>query len=136
MNASANGDDTVATSRRTWLVWLAAGWFIPSVLVAVAGAQDSPQRVIDIRIENRKVVAPEEAIRVTEGETIELRWTSDELVELHLHGYDLEIHVRPNEPAAILIDAHATGRFPVTSHGWGEGGHGHEELTYLEVYPR
>ncbi|HEX9585364.1 MAG TPA: hypothetical protein VGB36_12755 [Gammaproteobacteria bacterium] len=43
-------------------------------------------------------------------------------MELHLHGYDLEIHVRPDEPAAMVIKATATGRFPITSHGWGEGG--------------
>jgi hypothetical protein len=36
----------------------------------------------------------------------------------------------------MVIEAYATGRFPITSHGWGEGGHGHDALTYLEVYPR
>jgi copper(I)-binding protein len=100
-----------------------------------AVAQKAPQRVIEVRIENRKVVAPREAIRVTEGDLIELRWTSDEFVELHLHGYDLELHVRPGEPASMSIEAYATGRFPITSHGWGEGGHSHDALTYLEVHP-
>jgi hypothetical protein len=123
-------------SRRTWLVWVVATSFVPTGLIRAAIAQDGPQRVIDVRIENRKVVAPREAIRITEGDVIELRWTSDEPVELHLHGYDLEAHVRPDEPAAMVIEAHATGRFPITSHGWGEGGHGHDALTYLEVYPR
>ncbi len=121
--------------RRTWLVWLAAGSFIPAVLIRAAVAQEAPQQVIEVRIENRKVVAPSETIRITEGDVIELRWTSDESVELHLHGYDLEIHVRPDEPAVMVIKAYATGRFPITSHGWGEGGHGHDALTYLEVYP-
>ena len=123
-------------SRRTWLAWLAAGSFLPAALIRAAVAQDGPRRVIEVRIENRKVVAPREAIRITEGDVVELRWTSDEPVELHLHGYDLAIHVRPDEPAAMVIEAHATGRFPITSHGWGEGGHGHDALTYLEVYPR
>lgn len=122
--------------RRTWLVWLAAGWFLPSATIRTAIAQDSPRRVIDLRIESRKVVAPMAAIRLTEGDTVELRWTSDEPVELHLHGYDLKIQVRPDAPAAMVIEASATGRFPITSHGWGAGGHGHDALTYLEVYPR
>lgn len=122
--------------RRTWLVWLAAGLFMPSALIRVAVAQETSQRIIEVRIENREVVAPGEAIRVTEGDVIELVWTSDEATELHLHGYDLEIRVRPNEPATMVIEAYATGRFPITSHGWGEGGHGHDALTYLEVYPR
>ena len=122
--------------RRTWLIWLASGWFLPAALIRAAVAQEGPRRVIEARIENRKVVAPSEAIRITEGDVIELRWTSDEAVDLHLHGYDLELHVRPDEPAAMVIEAYATGRFPITSHGWGKGGHGHDELTYLEVYPR
>jgi hypothetical protein len=126
----------MGASRRTWLVWLLAGWFIPSALIRAAVAQDSPRRVIEARIENRKVVVPGGAIRITEGDVVELRWTSDEPVELHLHGYDVELHVRPNEPAAVVIEAFATGRFPITSHGWGESGHGHDTLTYLEVYPR
>jgi FtsP/CotA-like multicopper oxidase with cupredoxin domain len=109
---------------------------MPSVLIRAAVAQDNPQRAIDVRIENRKVVAPMAAIRLTEGDTVELRWTSDEPVELHLHGYDLKIQIRPDAPAAMVVEATATGRFPITSHGWGAGGHGHDALTYLEVYPR
>jgi hypothetical protein len=122
--------------RRISLTWLASGWLMPCTLIRAAVAQDGSQRVIEARIENRKVVAPSEAIRVSEGDVIELRWTSDEAVELHLHGYDLVLHVRPDQPAAMVIEAYATGRFPITSHGWGRGGHGHDELTYLEVYPR
>jgi hypothetical protein len=123
-------------SRRTWLIWLASGWFMPAALIRAAVAQNAPRRVIEARIENRRVVAPDGAIRISEGDVIELRWTSDEAVDLHLHGYDLELHVRPDEPAAMVIEAYATGRFSITSHGWGEGGHGHDALTYLEVYPR
>jgi len=122
--------------RRTWLIWLASGWCMPAALIRAAVAQDGPRRVIEARIENRKVVAPSETIRITEGDVIELRWTSDEPASLHLHGYDVEVHVRPDEPAVMVIEAYATGRFPITSHGWGEGGHGHDELAYLEVYPR
>ena len=95
--------------RRTWLVWFAAGSILPAALIRAAVAQDRPRRVI----------APVGAIRITEKDVIELRFTSDEPVELHLHGYDLEIHVRPDEPAAMAIEAHATGRFPITRHGWG-----------------
>ena len=122
--------------RRTWLAWLSAGLILPAALIQAAVAQDAPRRVIEVRIENREVVAPGAAIRITEGDVIELVWTSDEATELHLHGYDLEIHVGPDEPATMVIEAYATGRFPITSHGWGEGGHGHDALIHLEVYPR
>lgn len=122
--------------RRTWLAWLAAGSIFPSALIQAAVAQDAPKRTIEVRIENREVVAPGDAIRITEGDMIELVWTSDEAAELHIHGYDLEIQVRPDEPVSVVFEAFATGRFPITSHGWGEGGHSHDALTYLEVYPR
>ncbi len=122
--------------RRTWLAWLAAGLILPSVLVQAVVAQDASQRAIEVRIENREVVAPEESIRITEGDVIELVWTSDEATQLHLHVFDLEIRVRQDEPATMVAEAYATGRFPITSHGWGEGGHDHDALTYLEVYPR
>lgn len=123
-------------SRRAMLVGLAAGSFMPLAQIRLAAAQDGPQRVIDVRIENRKVVVPDGAIRITEGELVELRWTSDEAVDLHIHGYDLGISVEPDEPARMVLEAHATGRFPIASHGWERGGGGHGALTYLEVYPR
>lgn len=126
----------IDSQRRAWLIWLAAGLFMPAVPIQAAIAQGTPQPAIDVRIEARKVVAPVAAIRITEGDTVELRWTSDEPVELHLHGYDLKIQVRPDAPAAMVVEATATGRFPITSHGWGVGGHGHDALTYLEIYPR
>lgn len=123
-------------SRRTWVIRFAACCFLPSATIRTALAQDNPQRTIDVRIENRQVVAPKVKIRITEGDVVELRWTSDEAAELHLHGYDLKIQVGPDAPAAMIVEATATGRFPITSHDWGAGGHGHDALTYLEVYPR
>ena len=129
--------------RRTWLAWLGMGFLLSGTLTGGAIAQETAPRVIDVRIEKRAVVAPEEAIRITQGDVIELRWSSDEAVELHLHGYDVELRVGPHEPAAMAIEAFAAGRFPITSHGWGGGGDsgggdsggGHDALTYLEVYP-
>jgi len=117
------------------MVWFAAGLFLPAALVRAAVAQNRPRQMLEVRIENRQVVEPREAIRVTQGDVIELRWTSDEAVELHLHGYDIEFDVEPGEPASMVIQANATGRFPITSHGWGDGGHGHDALIFLEVYP-
>lgn len=126
----------MTTSRRKWFVGFTSAWLAPAALSATAIAQDNPRHVLEARIAHRQVVAPEGAIRITEGDVLELRWMSDEVVELHLHGYDIELRVRPGEPATMVIEADVTGRFPITSHGWGDGGHGHDALTYLEVYPR
>jgi hypothetical protein len=122
--------------RRILLTWIAVGATAPAALIGQAVGQGSAPRVIEVRIEKRKVVAPKRAIRITENETVELRWSSDEVVKLHLHGYDRELTVRPGIPASMPITGRATGRFPITSHGWGQGDHGHHALTYLEVHPR
>ena len=121
--------------RRICFAWLGTAILLTAVSGGGAPAQESSPRVIEVRIENRQVVDPEEAIRITQGEVVELLWTSDEAVALHLHGYDVELRVRAGEPAAMRIEAFAAGRFPITSHGWGDGGHGHQALTYFEVYP-
>jgi hypothetical protein len=124
-----------AIARRQFLRWVGA-----CVLVAAAGttarAETAAPKVFEVRIKNRKVVAPEGAIRVKRGDVVELRWTTDERVEIHLHGYDKELTVAPGKPAKLVIRARIAGRFPITSHGWGSQGHGHDALTYLEVHPR
>ena len=90
----------------------------------------------DLVIRERTVQSESKVIRATQGEQLELVWTSDEAGKLHLHGYDIEFEVGPGEPAIYTFEARATGRFPITSHGFsGEDGHGHNAMLYLEVYP-
>jgi hypothetical protein len=128
-------------SRRQLLAWLGAGGFMPGTLIGLARAQEAKRReirVIKLRIKSRRVVAPKGAIRVSQNDVVELHWASDERVRLHLHGYDRKLEIRPGEPAKMVVKAQVAGRFPITSHGWGTSGrsHGHDTLTYLEVYPR
>ncbi len=123
-------------ARRTWLIHTAALFFVGFALADLVSAQDQPPRVVEVEIKGRHVIVPTSAIKVDEGETVELRWTSDEQVELHIHGYDVKLTLMPGAPGAIVIKAFASGRFPVTSHGWGKGGHAHDALTYLEVHPK
>ena len=86
----------------------------------------------EVSLVDGRIVGEDDVIRVTRGERVELVWSSDQRIRLHLHGYDLELEVTPDEPAIMSFIAHATGRFPITRHG---GDHGHETLMYLEVYP-
>ena len=90
----------------------------------------------EIAVKNREVVLDSNVIRVTQGDDVELVWTSDEAVELHLHGYDVALELTADTPGTMSFNARATGRFPVTSHGFGgEHDHSHQTLLYLEVYP-
>ncbi len=91
---------------------------------------------IDVQIEHRKVVG-EQVIRLIQEQQVRIVWTTDEAAELHIHGYDIRIDISPDAPAETSFTAHATGRFAVTSHGFGgDHGHGHETLLYIEVYPK
>ena len=101
----------------------------------------------EVAIENRAVAGEQSVLRFTEGERVRVRWTTDEAAEIHVHGYDLFVELEPGKATVVEFDAYATGRFPVTAHGFGtagEGeGHGHggegdDEivLLYIEVHPR
>ncbi len=90
---------------------------------------------IDVQIEHRKVVG-DQVIRLIEGQEVRIVWATDEAAELHIHGYDIRIDISPDTPVETSFTAYATGRFAVTSHGFGgDHGHGHETLLYIEVYP-
>jgi hypothetical protein len=79
-------------------------------------------------------------IRVNEGDVVKLRWTSDQPLILHLHGYDIEKRIAAGAVTELALTAYATGRFPIYVHapGVGAGGHAHEDapLATIEVYPR
>ena len=113
---------------------LVAG-FLAIVLGAAPASADPVEATVNI--EKRKVVG-ERVIRVKQGDQVTLRFNTDEIVELHLHGYDIEREAKPGAGATMSFNARATGRFPVTSHGFGGHSHGHHEsaLFYIEVHPR
>jgi hypothetical protein len=75
-------------------------------------------------------------LRATEGERVELRWSADEPLVLHLHGYDIEMRVAPGKPAVTAFTARLTGRFAVEIHGEGEAKHRHRALLHVEIHPR
>jgi FtsP/CotA-like multicopper oxidase with cupredoxin domain len=121
-----------ALTRRSIVAFVGA-----ALLAGSAAARD-----FDLRIVKRRLLRSGQTIRVNQGESVLLRWHSDEAVSLHLHGYDLQLQVSASEPAAMRFDAGVAGRFPISTHGFGAGGHagaaGHRETTllYLEVLPR
>ena len=83
--------------------------------------------MVDLAIRDG-VMTPGE-ISVNEGEEVILGITSDEPLEFHLHGYDLEAEVEPGEPTELAFDATITGRFEI------ENEEAQEELGALLVQP-
>jgi hypothetical protein len=139
MRSVAQGTEALASTvpyARARLLLLAvlalAGGLFPALPACGAGT-----RTVEIEVRNGKVVG-KNSTRVIRGDTVQLRWSSDKALELHLHGYDVTIQVGPGMPAEMNFRAHATGRFPVEIHGKKSGGghsHGHKSIYYLEVYP-
>jgi FtsP/CotA-like multicopper oxidase with cupredoxin domain len=70
-------------------------------------------------------------IRFQQGDLIRLRWTTDEAMVLHLHGYDIEGDIAAGEPTSMVFDADLAGRFPTERHGTKP-----VTLVYVEVYPK
>ena len=102
----------------------------------VAAPANADTRRFELVIREREVAGGQRTLRVNQGDLVELTFTSDEAGEMHLHGYDIAFEVGPAEPTVITFEARATGRFPVTSHGFaGATGHGHAALLYIEVHP-
>ncbi|MFA5938756.1 MAG: hypothetical protein WC809_05320 [Sinimarinibacterium sp.] len=69
-------------------------------------------------------------LRVRQGERVELSVTSAKDDELHLHGYDLSLHLKGGAPATLAFTAEHAGRFEIELH------HVHAEIGVLEVSPR
>lgn len=94
----------------------------------------------ELQIEQRKLMGQPQKLKAREGQWLNVRWLSDESLDIHLHGYDIELAVVANKPTMMKFKADATGRFAITSHGNGEvdefkSRRQRRPLIYLEVYP-
>jgi endonuclease YncB( thermonuclease family) len=106
-----------------------------------ATAQAATAKQFSFAIKQRKLDAADKVVRVVKGDTVELVFTGDEPTELHLHGYDIKLDLKANEPGKIQFTATIAGRFPVEVHRFGTGtkaGRSHitGPLLYVEVLPR
>lgn len=93
----------------------------------------------DLRIERGRVAENMRVIRVKQGDKVKLRFTADQPVILHLHGYDIEKEIKPDAVGEIAFDAYATGRFSIQTHVPKRGSTGHAHvppLVRIEVHPR
>jgi hypothetical protein len=98
------------------------------------------ERIFNLNIKNRKVAGEVKVIRVKQGDTVKMNWTTDEPTEIHLHGYDIRKSLKPGNTISVTLKAHATGRFSIVTHGFGQQSpEKHDEempLLYLEVHPK
>lgn len=114
--------------RRILFGGLAYGlwWLLPDSVRAA----ETKRFTVDIR--GGDVPKDQQTLRVIEGDSVEIKFTSDRKLTLHLHGIDIETTIAPGKPTVMRFDAAVAGRFPVEAHGTGA----HAGLVYVEVHPR
>ncbi len=72
--------------------------------------------LIKLPIVGRATTLDREDLRVYQGDTVHLLFTTDELGEIHLHGYDLIAEVSPQRPGELIFEAHTAGAFGINFH--------------------
>jgi FtsP/CotA-like multicopper oxidase with cupredoxin domain len=119
--------------------WIHRALRASAVLVAAATttlapcADASQPKAFTLPLVEGALHGASDTVRVKQGDDVELRWTTDRPVTLHLHGYDIESRIAPGKPVLMSFKATLPGRFPVEVHGGGKGPH--RPVLYLEVYP-
>ena len=83
---------------------------------ACGGSSEPENRQFDMEIAGGTLNLGSDAIEVKQGDTVTLRFGSDEHGSVHLHGYDIEKDVGPDEITTIQFVADTTGRIIMTFH--------------------
>jgi hypothetical protein len=120
-------------SRRNLFKRLASGC-VAAGLAQAALADKPGEKAFNLSLRNGRLESKDNTFRVRRGERVELRFSTDRPIQLHLHGYDIEAGGSPESPATISFTANIPGRFPVSEHAHGKGHH-HRAVLYLEVQP-
>jgi len=115
------------TTTHPWALCAA----IALAFLVVGGAWAEP-RLFDLALKDGVLPEGQRLIRVSQGDEVTLKWTTNRPFTLHLHGYDLEARLVPQTAVELRFTARATGRFPLEIHGPGT----ERTVAHLEVHPR
>lgn len=99
----------------------------PSPSGASTSAEDLPS-VAEFTVAKSSVDGPRR-LTARVGDLIVFSVISDSADEVHVHGYNVTVPVRPGRPAMVRVRADVPGVFAV------ELEHGHEVITQLHVRP-
>lgn len=121
--------------------------FVAASLVALfaagltigTAAQEAGKRIVELSLSMGEVSGDVETagglgvVRVTQGEDVELHWTTDEPTELHLHGYNVEAELTAECETVMPFKARFGGRFALEAHTHGGGD---KTILFIEVRPK
>jgi len=105
---------------------------VPGAAQATAICAQTAKKIFEVAIVNGRVAGGDSTLHVQQGDEVELRWSSDRPLSLHLHGYDIEANVLPQVSTVMSLKARLAGRFPVSEH---RDGARERTILYIEVHP-
>jgi heme/copper-type cytochrome/quinol oxidase subunit 2 len=98
--------------------------------VACGAPALAAQRAVEVVLERGRPIGVTQAVRVVRDDEVTLTVRSDRADELHLHGYNLQLHLEPGRPGTLHFTARRTGRFSVELHK------SEVEIVVFEIYPK
>lgn len=87
-------------------------------------------RMENVRIRDGKPVGGAKTFKYERGETIRLSFTADSAGEVHIHGYEDEFELTPDQAHVVRFKADLEGIFEIEEHDSGE------LLAKLQVSPK
>lgn len=110
-------------------------YWLSATLTLLAGIPVwAAQQNASFEVRQQRIASPAPTVRVQQGDTLVLELRSDTALELHLHGYDLPLSLKPGMTGRLQLQAQILGRYPLAAHG--NGNHHAPPLLYVEVTPR
>jgi plastocyanin len=102
----------------------------PAEPTAASTNAEAGAKTVDLVIAKGKLVSGPSVVQVKQNDRVVFHVKSDAADEIHLHGYNLHLRLKPRESATLDFIADKTGRFTYELH------HADLELGALEIYPR
>lgn len=125
--------------RSRWLLIVAAvavlagmwQWLKPeaALVMPASTSAELPVQVFSLQWQAGTLIG-DSRLQLRQGEKVRIELLSDVADELHLHGYNHQLPVRPQQLAKLEFIADTVGRFSLELH------RSHRQLATLEVYPR
>jgi len=109
-------------------------WLFATLTLLAGVPVWAAQQNASFEVRQQRIADPAPTVRVPQGDTLVLELRSDSPMDLHLHGYDLQLALKAGTPGRLQLQASALGRFPLAAHG--KGHHHSPALLYVEVVPR
>lgn len=111
-----------------------------SIFLMTTFVQADQDKVFVIELLNGKLQSPK-TMRVKRYDKVALKVISNEVGELHIHAYHIEIPVSTSVTSDYIFVANVSGKFKLEWHPAAQTGEANklrhkEPLAFLEVYPQ